>query len=242
MAHTVGGTVLFDTLRTASNMTDRILVGVSGGKDSVVTLDVCTRFFKHVVGYFMYVVKGLSFQEATLRFYEKKYGIEIIRIPHFQTSDYMRYGIFRLPDEDVPIISTLDCYNYLREKTGIYWIAAGERISDSVVRRAMIKHSSTIDTVRGRVYPIAYWNKKQVYEYIQRRRLKISPESRIFGHSLMGMLPRDMWLLKQHYPDDYELFKLWYPDVECCVKNYELFKKEKEVNDDGTLKKRRSIV
>ena len=151
MAHTVGGTVLFDTLRTASNMTDRILVGVSGGKDSVVTLDVCTRFFKHVVGYFMYVVKGLSFQEATLRFYEKKYGIEIIRIPHFQTSDYMRYGIFRVPDEDVPIISTLDCYNYLREKTGIYWIAAGERISDSVVRRAMIKHSSTIDTVRGRV-------------------------------------------------------------------------------------------
>lgn len=234
--------MLFDTLRTASNITDRVLVGVSGGKDSVVALDVCKRFFKHVVGYFMYVVKGLSFQEATLRFYEKRYDIEIIRIPHFQTSDFMRYGIFRLPDDNVPIISTLDCYNYLREKTGIYWISGGERISDSFVRRAMIKHSSAIDVSRGRLYPIAYWNKKQVHEYIRHRRLKVSPEARLFGHSLMGMIPRDMWLMKKHYPDDYELFKAWYPNIEFCVKNYEIFQKGKEVMPDGTLKKRRSVI
>ena len=59
MGRNVGGTVLFDTVRTASTFTDRVLVGVSGGKDSVVTLDLCARFFPHVVGFFMYLVKGL---------------------------------------------------------------------------------------------------------------------------------------------------------------------------------------
>lgn len=238
-----GGTVLFDTVRTASTFTDGVLVGVSCGKDSVVTLDLCARFFKRVVGYFMYIVKGLSFQEATLRYYEKRYGIEIIRVPHFFVSTLLRYGAYCPPDHDVPIVSTLDTYNYLREKSGIYWIAGGERISDSVVRMAMIKHSGTIDDVRGRIYPVAHWNTGQINDYIAKRRLKLSPETRLFGRSMMGFLPRDMYLLKQHYPEDFQKIIEWYPDSIMALKQFELYCKD-EVNEDGTLKakKRRTVV
>lgn len=70
----------------------------------------------------MYLVKGLEFQEKTIRYYENKYDVEMLRVPHFMLSDFLRYGSFRMPDLDVPIIKTVDLYNYMRNETGIYWI------------------------------------------------------------------------------------------------------------------------
>lgn len=93
---------------------------------------------------------GLSFQESILRYYEDKYGIPIHRIPHFELSQWLRYGLFRPFDFDCPIVSVKEIYGYMRANTDIWWVAAGERISDSVWRRAMIKHSGTIDQKRGR--------------------------------------------------------------------------------------------
>ena len=36
---------MFEVARTASKLINKVLVGLSGGKDSVATLDVCARFF-----------------------------------------------------------------------------------------------------------------------------------------------------------------------------------------------------
>lgn len=41
-----------------------------------------------------------------------------------------------------------------REKTGMYWIAVGERMDDSLIRRGRIHNSSSIDEDRGRLYPV----------------------------------------------------------------------------------------
>ena len=155
----MNGLPLFRSVETASAITDSVLVAFSGGKDSVVTLDVCMKHFAHVEGFFMYQVRGLSFQESILRYYEDKYGIPIHRIPHFELSQWLRYGLFRPFDFDCPIVSVKEIYGYMRANTDIWWVAAGERISDSVWRRAMIKHSGTIDQKRGRFFPIAEWSK-----------------------------------------------------------------------------------
>ncbi len=213
----MNGLPLFRSVETAAAITDRVLVAFSGGKDSVVTLDVCVRHFAHVEGFFMYQVRGLSFQESIIRYYEDKYGIPIHRIPHFELSSWLRYGLFRNYDFDVPVVSVKETYDYMRENTDIWWIAAGERIADSVWRRAMIKRSGTIDPKRGRFFPIAEWTKEDVRAYIRQRRLKVGAESARLGFSFRSLMGRDLVQIQRFYPADYARIKAWFPLADASI-------------------------
>lgn len=214
-------TVLYDPLKTMSNITDSVIVGFSGGKDSIVTLDLCMRYFKHVQPYFLYLVPNLAFQEHMLEWYENKYNTKIIRLPHFEVSNFLRYGTFRNYDFSVPIVSVSDLYSYLRGETGITWISAGERIDDSIVRHAMIKNSSAIDTKRGRFYPVAYWKKREVLHYIKRKRLYLPADSRKFGFSFRSLEGSQLAFIKEQYPDDYQKIKSFYPFCGAAVRRFE---------------------
>lgn len=215
--------VLFDPIKTQSKITDSVLVGFSGGKDSIVTLDLCMRYFDRVVPFFMYIVPGLEFQERTLQWYEKYYSVEILRIPHFEVSNFMRYGSFRAFDLSVPIISITDEYNWMRLNTDITWIAAGERISDSIIRRAMIKNSGSIDRERARFYPIAYWKKKEVLGYIKKRKLKLPSDSKGLGFSFKSLDGKELAFVKKHYPEDYLKIESMYPYCGAAVERWKRY-------------------
>ena len=214
----MANTQLFVPIKTQSRITDSVLVAFSGGKDSVTCLDLAFKYFKNVKPFFMYLVPNLEFQERTLRYYEKKYNTEILRIPHFMLSDFLRYGTFRLPDLDVPMVKVVDIYNYLRELTGIYWIIAGERIADSMVRRAMIKESSSIDMNRGRFYPIAYWNVSQVRSYNKQNNLPLSLENKALGHSFRSLETKELKNIRDVFPNDYEKIKNFFPLCDVSIK------------------------
>lgn len=219
----MGNSHLFDPVKVQSTISDSVLVGFSGGKDSAACLDLCFRYFKNVKPYFMYLVPGLEFQERTLAYYEARYKTEFLRVPHFMLSDFLRYGTYRMPDLDVPMIKTVELYNYLREKSGIYWIAAGERISDSIVRRAMIKQSSSVDIKRGRFYPIAYWNINHVRSYNKQRRLPLSLENKAMGHSFRSLMYEDLKDIKKHFPNDYDKIKSMFPLVDVELKREDFY-------------------
>lgn len=219
----MGNSHLFDPVKVQSTISDSVLVGFSGGKDSAACLDLCFRYFKNVKPYFMYLVPGLEFQERTLAYYEDRYKTEFLRVPHFMLSDFLRYGTYRMPDLDVPMIKTVELYNYLREKSGIYWIAAGERISDSIIRRAMIKESSSIDVKRGRFYPIAYWNINHVRSYNKQRRLPLSLENKAMGHSFRSLMYEDLKDIKKHFPNDYDKIKSMFPLVDVELKREDFY-------------------
>lgn len=84
------GSLLFEPIKTQARLTDSVIVGFSGGKDSIVCLDLCMRYFQNVKPYFMYLVPGLEFQEDMLRRYEARYGVEITRLPHFECSNFLK--------------------------------------------------------------------------------------------------------------------------------------------------------
>ena len=213
--------LMFDPVKTQAKVTDAVLVGFSGGKDSICALDVCMRYFDRVQPFFLYLCPGLEFQEETLSWYERRYGVDIIRMPHFEVSNFMRYGSFREPDSRVPIVSVTDEYNYLRLQTGITWIAAGERINDSIVRRAMIKHSGTVDARRFRFYPIANWTKREVLRYIQLKKLKLPRDSRGLGFSFKSLDGGELAYIKKTYPSDYERILRLYPYAGAAVERFE---------------------
>lgn len=217
--------VLYDRIKTMSKITDSVLVGFSGGKDSIVTMDLCFKYFKNVVPFFMYICPDLEFQENMLRWYEQKYNTHIIRVPHMDTSQFFRYGTFRTYDMNVPIISINDIYSYLRAETGIWWIAAGERIADSIIRRAMIKNSSSIDMQRGRFYPISEWKKDEVMQYIKHAKLKLGNDSKQLHFSFKSLEGCELAFVKEYYPRDYEKLLRIYPFAEAAVMRYKLYGK-----------------
>lgn len=213
---------LLGVIKTARAMTDRVLVAYSGGKDSVVTLDLCCRHFPQVEAFFLYKVPGLEFEERSLRWAEAKYGLQIMRLPHFVTSCMLRDGDLGTADSSVAAVTIADIYAHVRKQTGTYWIAAGERIADSLVRRAMILHDGTINDKRGRIFPVAYWTKAHVMSYIKQRGLYLGEWSCLLGHSnFFG--PKKLSLIKQHYPADYQRIIAMYPLAEAGAKWQEFY-------------------
>lgn len=216
-------TLLFEPIKTHSTMVNEVNVAFSGGKDSIVTLDLCKKYFDNVKPFFMQIVPGLEFQETTLRKYEKYYDVEILRVPHPELSAFMRYGTFREYDLSVPEIEMRDVYSYVRSQTGIPWIAAGERINDSLVRRAMIKHSGTVDFKRFRMYPLAYWDKYQVVAYIKNKKLMLPRESMELGFSFSSLSGKELATIKQVFPEDYKRILEFFPLADVSVYRYEKY-------------------
>lgn len=230
------GVELFDPIKTASKVTNSVIVSFSGGKESLVVLDMCERYFEHVYAFHMYDIPHLSFSDEQMAWYESRYpGLEIIEVPHPNTSHNMHYGIYRHYNQDVPLIGMNDIYAYIRWLTGAHWIAAGERCSDSLVRLAMIRHSGTVDVQRGRFYPVANWNEKQIRSYIKCHGLRYGRDSRVLGHSFTGIQePADMVMLRDRFPNDYERYASLFPGIEI-----EIFRHEHVTNDRTRHKRKR---
>lgn len=220
------GTELFDPVKTMSRVTDSVIVDFSTGKESIATLDLCFRYFKRVQPYYLYTVPNLEFQEKVLRWYENKYECDIIRLPAECVSEYFRYGCYRIPDMTFPVVSEKDIMNYIRIQTGIWWCATGERIDDSIQRRAMIKHSGTISDVNGRMFPVATWNKREILEYIKFHKLKIGRDSQIMGHSARVLQAADLLAIRENFPEDYEKIIHIYPLADSGIKRLEEYGKK----------------
>lgn len=214
------GTELYDPIKTMSKLTDTVIVGFSGGKDSIVTLDLCTRYMGDVRAFFMYLVPGLEFQEEHLAWYERRYGIEITRMPRCDVAQMLRYGVYRREEPDVSLLSMNDMYHYVRALNDTVWIACGERAADSIVRNAMIKKSGSIDQKRGRFYPLAYWKKRHVVEYIRKSRLKLSTFDVKYKASFGSLFGDELSLIKELYPRDYEKILELFPFAEAAEFEY----------------------
>lgn len=219
MAEVIPHTELFRRLRNEFGV-DSIIVGFSGGKDALATLDLCKQHISRVEAYFLYLIPGLSFQENYLAYIERKYSLTIHRLPSPTMSDWLRSGGYRLPSAGAAKtrrIKRIDIENHLRAKLGIDWFATGEKAIDSIERNAMIRRVKGIDPKRRQIWPLAYWNDSAVWNFLKRNNILLPPDYRFSEganykpRSFGSMGPLELTFIRENYPADYQKITDMFP-------------------------------
>lgn len=206
-------------LRRLAENSDNVLVALSGGKDSLVVLDLCKRsgLFKRVEAYYLYMVKGLEFFEKPVRVAAARHKVTVHMAPHPALAYALRTGECRLHvTHKVPRVTQVDVELALRVRTGIGWLALGHRMTDSLHRRGMLHRCSGFDAPGRRVYPIWDWAPCDVHSYLRARRIPIPvplrPSMRSNGFDLR---PKTLAALRERAPRDYAKVLAIFPFAEA---------------------------
>src|ERR1700692_655916 len=108
----------------------RVAVSYSGGKDSMVTLDLALKHFERVIPFYLYLVPGLRFDQERFDFCEARFGVKVMPFPHPIGIEAFKVELYvdpwpefdNLPDIDMP---TLDRWIMSETKTTL--ILTGEK-------------------------------------------------------------------------------------------------------------------
>ena len=185
-----------------------VLVAYSGGKDSLVTLDLAVAHYgaARVEAFFMYLVPGMDYTRVICDYAQERWGVHVHLAPHWALAGFLREGYFCAERPDCPLVKVVDVEAAIRARTGRFWIGFGYRKQESIERRAMLTADwpGGINRQRGGFAPVADWTTRDVRAYIRRQHIAIPSSvlaSRQFGITLA---PVEMHWLRQHFPADYE--------------------------------------
>lgn len=223
-------------IEKVKGFTQEVIVSFSCGKDSIVCLDLCVKNFKKVFPYFLFHIPGLSFQEQYLKYVEKKYGIEILRLPHFELGKFLKKAAFRNPSllaMDCPAASPNEIENYVRSETKVDWVCHGYKISDSPLRGARIKKCGGVEEKFKRFFPAAHFNDAAVWNYIRNNKILIPADYSLFKRSFGFLEPRELSEIKKKFPEDYLRIKEIFPHVEAIIKRGEIAENNKASKVSG---------
>lgn len=206
--------------------TDSIIIMLSLGKDSLVTLDMCHGKFKRIVCVFMYFVKGLTHIERWISWCRTRYpGIEFLQVPHWSLTYAIRGGLYCVPDPKIKLLSLKDIVAALRHNTGIEYVFYGMKKADSMNRRLMLgTYEENLYENKGNVYPLAEWTQKDVLAYMKMRRMPTPVRYSKTASSGVGFsLDCFLWLRK-HFPEDLEIIYSQFPMSRRILFEYDYHK------------------
>lgn len=192
------------------------LVAYSGGKDSVITLDLCSRSFKRVVCFFMFLVPELEVIEAQMEWARKRYGVEVLYYPgrlFFEAISSGRFCHNSMHYDALAGTGVKEIYEWVRHDTGIPLIATGMKKSDSMARRRFFANTAGWENI---THPIQEWSKFDVMAYVEARKLQIP---KMFeGHTTgVGLVSRSLLWLHDTHPADFAKMEAWFPFVRSVV-------------------------
>lgn len=220
----------------AQNVT-QVLVGLSGGKDSITVLDLCVKVFgqESVFPFYLYWLKGLECEQTNLDRILKRYPLlpPLEYIPHYGLTDIFRTShgrgrsrVIEIEFESKSVYTLNDTERIARYRTRARWIAYGHRMVDSSQRRGMLNKCQGIWYVNSkgkpvqRFYPIFKWKAADVFSYLKANHLPI-PD--MFGADYINSngvnLFSPAWLLhlQQHWPRDYQRIKQLFPLIDTQI-------------------------
>lgn len=209
--------------------TDALVVFFSGGKESIVLLSLATQVFPRVVAAHMYFLRGLRCVEAPVEFFARKFGAELLYVPHWLTIQSLHDGMYQhVITYDGPALKLTDIELLVRHRAGIEWACYGYKKTDSLHRRGMLSEiqnrpegrGDPIDFKHKRVMPVADWSEREVHAHLRRLKVQAAPV-RLYRvgsqNGGVGLEPEVLALMKERYPDDYERIKAVFPQVDVLV-------------------------
>ena len=220
----VGNTLkIIDTLK--QNTDKAILFHSATGKDSIVMIDLLTKHNIEITPVFMYRVKGLEFIEKYISYFEKKYNVNFIQVPHYSVSSYIKYGMYGIKkNEKQPIVKLMDINKSICDQTGVDWSVLGFKKADGMNRRIMLNELelSAFQFKTKKCYPLSDWSNKDCLAYIYKNKLvnplivnKNKPSQDIEFEDKYFLF----WLEK-NYPGDLRKIYEIYPEVEALLYSF----------------------
>jgi phosphoadenosine phosphosulfate reductase len=207
---------LFQNIKTIASQIDEAILFFSGGKDSLVTLDLLSKYKIKIIPVFMYYCKGLSFRERYFKIIEKKYKIKIEQIPHPELSKAIKNKSLMVGKYKGPRLNLGAAESYLREKYNISWIANGFKKHDTIFRRAQLSQAvNGIDNRLHYLYPVGEWSEKNVMSYIKKNKLPLMFTYHYNFRDLDVIYGDNAKFIYNNYPDDFEKLKAVFPLIEA---------------------------
>lgn len=212
-----------------------MLVGLSGGKDSLATLDIVSGVIGHenVTPFLMYVVRGLECEMGPIRRAMARYpgmAERFIETPHPMLGEFLKGSVLRPyveGSEKIKTIKTPDVEQHLRNVTGIRWVAYGQKCADNIVRRAMLKKDGIngLDERFERANPLWDWSNADVYGYLRGKGITVppgvGPKRPDDGHGVSLQTDFLVWL-RDTWPEDFRLLLRVFPYAETQIARWEM--------------------
>lgn len=214
-------------LKETAIFEDAVLVSFSGGKDSLVILDLCAKIFKKVTCFFMYFVPSLSVCERQLQYARDRYGIEILQYPHYILGRTLANAVFcdYYPEmQDFGKFTIIDIYALVRKETGVETIVTGAKKSDSFWRRRYMGRCGK-EKYKDIINPLADWNKFDILAYLKVNNIPIPDCSAGNATGIDLSAPSLLWLHDNH-PDDFAKLCRLFPYAEAVIYRRQFYGKK----------------
>lgn len=202
--------------RAVELLNDReVLVSYSGGKDSMILMDIASRCAKKVAAFHMEVVPHLPVMDARLKWAEDKWGIPIARYPHWLRSELFIAGEYCFhKSTDVPHITINDIYAVARAESGIQFIVTGAKKGDSLWRRRTGVSKFAKDDLKA---PLWDWSTRDVYGYLKSRGIE-APKGDGRNASGIDLSHECILWLYDHHRESYDIYERTFPFIGAVIK------------------------
>lgn len=220
-----------ETIKEVAKRQKKSLLAFSCGKDAVATWLAIREHFEEIVPYYLYLVPDLEFVNESIDYYERFFGTKIVQLPHPSVHRMLNNFVFQppqnckvieqagLPDFDYLDIQAVMCERYdLPKKT---LVADGVRAADSPMRRVAINTHGSISYNQLKYHPIWDWKKADLIECFKKHNVKLAVDYKIFGRSFDGIDLRFLYLIREHFPKDYQKILDLYPLADLEIFRWE---------------------
>ena len=195
----------------------------SGGKDSIVSLDLIRPHVNNLVCIFLENIQGLIYRDELFNYYEKRYKVKILKRFHPDYYKWQKKQVYGMENNATELkltdLKVGKFYKKYRTELNIEWMILGEKRSDDITRARKFYRYSEIDQVNKIIYPVAYFSNKEIFEYIKiKKLLQLKCYDFDYNHEITGYFSKDVlnWF-KDNYLKDYYTILETFPQLESIL-------------------------